>query len=217
MVTRLPAHSTAAGSALVRRIREHWLIVAAGILGVAVGSGLQIVTNIKGLFAPDAMEVATEQSKEAISRDFVKTSWRRLYRSRVFIARLKRAAPEAQIDAAWTSLLESVEDMASKTMIYTIMFSKFYDLSRRDEYETIIQPRFVDLTVNITDIYYRIRQEKIVIETVACEIGDIERELDLLNVELYRFVSCFDEKNTADQLCRGLQKKPPRSNPPREC
>ncbi|MGA8155012.1 MAG: hypothetical protein WB822_02130 [Rhodoplanes sp.] len=187
---------------LFQRIRQHWVVAAAGLIGVALGGALQIVGNVKALFAPDAIEVATEQSKEAISREFVEVSWKRLYRSRAFVARLKRSASEQEIDAAWNAMLETVEQMASKVMIFAGTFGKFYGSSWRNEYEYGIQPDFVNVTEKIVDLRYRLKQKRISSEEVACEIAHIENAFELLNIRLYKFVNCFDPRKNTDLTCQ---------------
>jgi hypothetical protein len=224
----------------VQRLRENVFFLLAGILGTALIFTGQVSQGAKNLYEvfyprPDSLALAREDSKDKISRDFVQTTWRRLYLSRNFLARIRRRAPPAEIGDAWTKLLNSVEEMNSKVMIYAVSFEEFYSTARRNEYENGIQVDFNRITNLIVDLRYSDPVKKLEFraqpddvlsgreaETVNQTINSISGELDTLQIRLYNFAVCFQKGRQTEQACQygplpanGESEEPTRNTAPR--
>lgn len=79
----------------------------------------------------DALVVSESDSQARVTRDLTETAWRRLFWSRNFLARVNRQAVSSEIHDAWANLLKSSEEMAAKTMVYSITLGQYYGLERR--------------------------------------------------------------------------------------
>jgi hypothetical protein len=161
--------------------------------------------NLRELFfpAPSALEVADRQSKLEISRQFIDVTWRRLYRSNQFINRIRRRAPEEEIEGAWHAFLQSVEDMSSKTMMFAIAFGELYTDDVRREYENVIQVDFAEVTKKIVDLRYQLKRHEVEGEELTCKLSKISDDLDITNFKLYQFSSCFDRRLRTPNGCVG--------------
>jgi hypothetical protein len=204
----------------VRRTRENWAFLLIGFLGstlIFTGEVSWGVKNAYELFfpKPDSLALAREDSKDKISRDFVQTTWRRLYLSRNFLARVRRRAPEIEIKETWTNLLNSVEEMNSKVMIYAVSFEEFYSTARRNEYENGIQVDFNRITNLIVDFRYSDPVKKLQFplpahsalndqenEAINQTVEQISGQLDVLQIRLYNFAVCFQKGRQTEEACR---------------
>jgi hypothetical protein len=188
---------------IVTHLRRNWIVLLTGALVGGAATLVGVATNIQALLfpPPNALEVADHQSKQEISREFIRIAWKRLYRSRQFLARIARDASEEEIDAAWRALLESVEEMSSKTMMFAIAFGEIYSDAIRGEFEGTIQFRFEELTRSIVDLRYQIRKKQIQGKDLQCKVAELQSGLDGLNVQLYQFASCFDKRKRTVTGC----------------
>jgi hypothetical protein len=202
------------------RAKNNWIFVAVGLIAgflIFSGTTLKAITDIYGFFSPnlDALSLAREGIRDQVSRDFVETAARRLYLSRNFLARIQRRAPSNEIHDAWTRLTNTVEHMASKTLVYSNSFEVFYGTPRRSEFEDGIQSDFNLITVSLVNLRYSAAIKKLEFPDVTAalltdaeedhiriEAAQIMKRLDELNIRIYHFTTCFDKKQQTAAACK---------------
>lgn len=221
--TTHPAHSSEnVEQALQRfssRVKDNWLFLLIGLIGGGIIFSGDVVRATKDIYEtvvphPDSLSLFQEQSKDQISREFVETTFSRVYRSRNFLARLRKRATASEINDAWKALLQSVEEMATKQMLFAVYFGKFYSEARRLEYEDGIQIDFNDITTAIVDLRYSATVKKLEFpqpaqspltkeeqDSIDKGAAAIEAKLDTLQIRLYHFAGCFDEKHQTPKAC----------------
>jgi hypothetical protein len=202
------------------RAKNNWFFVCLGLLAgflIFGGTTLKAINDIVEIFVPkpDALSVAREGTRDQISRDFVETTYRRIYLSRNFLSRIDRRAPSSEIHEAWTLLARTVEYMASRTLVYANSFEEFYGDARRSEYEGGIQIDFNSITNSIVNLRYSQTVKKLEFPDNATaalsqieatelkkDIDKINDNLDQLQVRIYLFTSCFDKRRRASETCK---------------
>jgi hypothetical protein len=207
------------------RLKQHWLGVVVGGLTTAIILSGQAVHSGKQLWEvffpkPDALSLTQEAWKDAISRDFVEAAYRRLFWSRSFLARVRRHAHGSEINEAWKKLIESMEYMNMKVLVYAAAFEQFYDIARRIEFENGIQNDFATVTQTIVDLRYSDPVRKLefpnqfgseLTEGEARDIGvaiaSIDEKLEQLQTRLYQFSNCFDKQSQTLDWCRYLRQQ----------
>ncbi len=197
-----------------------FLIIGFLLSGVLFSGELaRSIKDIRDLVtdSSDALVVSETDSQARITRDLTETMWRRLYLSRNFLARISRRAPAAEIHDAWVKLLASTEEMAAKSMVYSITLNK-YGPERRAFFEDEIQAGFNKLGESLTDFRYSqavASLERAAVGTqpplkpdeeieIKTQIRKIDIEIEILNPKLYHFVSCFDKKHQTEDGCKRL-------------
>jgi hypothetical protein len=208
------------GMRFIHSIRQHWIVLLIGFVAGTIIAGGQMAGALKGGYElifpkPDALALAREDAKDKLSRELVESIWRRLYLSQNFLARVRRRASDSEIKEAWTKLLDSVEDMSSKTMIYAVSLGEFYNERRRNEWESGIQLDFTKITERIVNFRYSPAVKKLEFPSLSTSaltneenqyvdatVKEINEMLTRLNLRIYHFASCFDKKNQTDKGCR---------------
>jgi hypothetical protein len=93
--------------------------------------------------------------------------------------------------------------MASKAMMYAIVFGELYGDERRYAYEASIQPGFAMINEGIVDLRYRIKRNEMTHQDRACEVDTLEARISEFNITLYQFASCFDRRQQIATGCIG--------------
>lgn len=202
-----------------QRLKRHWISLTIALICALIifsGNTARGALDIYSFFfpQPDALQVAQEGSKAELSRDFVETNWRRLFRARNFIARVGRQAPPKAINDAWNLFIESVDEGASKNMVYILFFSQSFADGRRDYYEGFLSEKIKRVTDEIADFRYNSIVSKLMTDNGVREnlsdqeitdlramVNKVTVSLDSLNVNLYLFANCFDEQHSDKQRC----------------
>jgi len=203
------------------QIKRSSVFLILGFLLAGVLFSGELARSIKDLRdlvtdSSDALVVSESDSQARVTRDLTETAWRRLYWSRNFLARINRQAVASEIHEAWANLLKSSEEMAAKTMVYSITLGQYYGLERRAVFENEIQIDFNKLGESLANFRYSpaVRNlewaaagtqptltpdQKTEIEK---QITTITEQIKLLNIMLYHFTSCFDEKHQTENGCK---------------
>lgn len=203
------------------QIKRSALFLIIGFLLSGVLFSGELARSIKDLRdlitdSSDALVVSEADSQARITRDLTETAWRRLYWSRNFLTRINRQAVASEIHEAWVNLLKSSEEMAAKTMVYSITLGQYYGLERRAFFENEIQGGFTNLGESLTKFRYSPAVRKLESAAVGTQptlppdqeaeiekqIFTIKREIDDLNITLYQFASCFDKKHQTQNGCK---------------
>jgi len=205
---------------LALRIKQHWLGLIVGALVTATILGGQAVHGVRQVWEaffpkPDALSLAQEAWKDTISRDFVEAAYRRLFWSRSFLARVRRHAQSSEINEAWKKLIESMEYMNVKVLVYAAAFEQFYDSKRRIEFEDGIQDDFATITQTIVDLRYSEPVRKlefpneftsglteVEVRDLGVAVDSINERLERLQTRLYQFSNCFDKASQSLDSCR---------------
>jgi hypothetical protein len=204
----------------VRHFKSNSTVLLIAALGGAIVFSGQVAGGIKAVYEiafpkPDALALAREGDRENVSREFVGATWKRLFRSRNFLARVQHRASSEEITDAWKNHLNSVEEISSRTMIYAASFSEYYGELRRYEYEAGIQTDFNKITNALVDFRYSRPIQKLEFpshfnEAITNEensyinktVAEINVLLDNLQIRLYHFVGCFDKKSQTKEACK---------------
>src|SRR5262249_30655206 len=146
---------------------------------------------------------------------FVEAAYRRLFWSRSFLARVRRHASSSEITEAWKKLIECIEYMNMKILVYAAAFEQFYGVARRIEFESGIQEDFATVTQTIVDLRYSDPVKKLEfpnqfssplteVETrdLGVAITTINEKLERLQTRLYQFSNCFDKRSQTLDWCR---------------
>lgn len=200
--------------------RSAVFLILGFVLAGVVFSG-EVARSIKDLRdlatgSSDALVVAEANSQERVARDLTETTWRRLYWSRNFLARISRKAPAPEIHESWVNLLKSSEEMAAKSMVYSITLGRYYGAKRRAFFEDEIQADFTKLAESLSDFRYSTAVRDLESAPYGTQAGltpdqeaEVKLQIDalggmirLLNIKLYHFASCFDVNDQTATGCK---------------
>jgi hypothetical protein len=160
------------------------LVVAALAIGVVAASHrAQVLLRLR---SEKALALAPGTNKGQISRELVRTAWRRIYWARVFAFRMAVNASQSDADLAWNKFSEASEEWNANLMINIQALDEHYPRTgKREQFEFEIQSRWLGISQLVFDLRYRTPADK---EAKQRLIDDIQARTDTLNSVLYEFV-----------------------------
>jgi hypothetical protein len=159
------------------------LVILAAVIFVALSESAQIALRLK---TEKALALTPGTSKGQVSRDIVRTAWRRIYWARVFAFRMAVNASQPDVDLAWNKFSEASEEWNTNLMLNIQALAKHYPRTgKREQFEFEIQSRWLGISQLVFDLRYRTPADK---EAKQRLIDDIQARTDTLNSVLYEFV-----------------------------
>lgn len=187
-----------------------FLVAALLVLSIArVGDfadGFEKIRLFVGL-KKDALDLAKDDAKARLSRDFTRVAWRRLLWMERYASAVERALPTDVQKDSWNTYVKALDDWNADLMVNYVLMSEYYGSAKRNALEWNIQPRFVELNLCLTELRY----EALKLDfncpyregsTVRDRARNLGKKLADLRGDLYCFVT--DLPRTTEEQCIDL-------------
>jgi hypothetical protein len=183
-------------------------VIVAAALGLIAGSvpildaweKLQVAVGVK----LDALGVAQDTAKGALSRQLMQDAWARLNAIRRYHSSVKYAYPADAQSALWAKYGDAVDRWNADLMVNILMLRDFYSDQKAHQLEGDVQSRFGATHQCMVRLRYRAElTNKPEIECAQDQSGDLDKldsQVNELNVTLYCFASGLTPKG---DLCAG--------------
>ncbi len=178
--------------------RSPFVLTLAALAGLVVGiaSATEAVDKIAiwvGL-KPNALQLARDDERARFSRELTRAAWHRLFSMRRYVLAAKGGYAEEDREKEWSVYSTVLGEWNRDLMVNILSLEQHYGSAKRDEFEQSIQREFGRL-------HYCIEGLRRPASDLRCElsatrdIAVIEHGLDLLNRQLYGFVSGLPHKD----------------------
>lgn len=171
-------------------------VLIGGLCLSGVAFGVEKMRVIASLWQsePNALALSLGLEKGEFSRQLTERAWRRLFRARLFIARVNRNAGVDWVDEAWRRYVDATEEWSSHLMIDLQLLSTYYpDTEKRYELEGPIQNSWSQLEEALIALRYMQPGDPNRSKFLAAATA----RANTLNAELYSFVSGLEPPREA--------------------